>query len=149
MILEKANRDLQCLVRYLIERSIVDAGYLSITVVHDSRQDKKNEKDPRAFAYVLDGEWVIFSAANIEQLPPHSRIGVLIHELSHLAGDTLKSEDEEVDTDLWITEKIPEAGFGYEKGTQYTDIFQPLDRYATYLQSVSPQFVERLEYHRD
>ena len=141
--LGNTHADLRALVNYLVDHGFVGEEMLHIRVLHDAALDKDNEKNARAFAAATEGSDVIRVAENIAFLPPANRVAVLLHEISHVHNQTFHSEDEEVDTDLWITEDVPEAGYHYLKKVRYWTpygVFEPEN-----LQSVDIHFLDILE----
>ncbi len=150
MTLVRANRDLRCLAEYLATRNIIIPFSLSsLYAVHDSRQDRANREDSRAFCYVENsGAPVVHCTKAIEWLPTEARIGVLMHEIGHLVLKAFEDDDAEVDVDEWCVTNFPEAKYAYADVTYYT-----LNKWgqkgevrvAKSLQTVSPAFVRILE----
>lgn len=132
--MRQTAQDLSDLLNYL--------GLTGITLCHEPALDLENAKDARRFAFVQEGSSCIFVTRNIEYLPVENRVAVLLHELSHLVNQTLKNEDQEVDTDLWIFETVPEAEYDYHDVVAYA--VRGRKRAARNLQAVSSRFVERI-----
>jgi len=116
--LPEANQDLMDLTNYLIENEAI-SNVLDFEVVHDEVLDADNRKDPRAFCSVAPKDVVIHCAKNIECLPDEARIGVLLHEIAHVAANAFGDDECEVDADVWIHENVPEAGYNYAASVVY------------------------------
>jgi hypothetical protein len=144
-----SNQNLKNLVEYLIQHNDLSLDFRELEIVYDPDQDALNEKDPRAFCYVVQDDWKIYCTRNLEALPPEARMGILLHEIGHLHLDAFGAEegndnDEfEADVDAWILGNVPEASYTYED-VEYYALIGNL-RGAKNLQCVSTQFLRRVE----
>jgi hypothetical protein len=116
-------QDCLALLRYLRSRGVLprEFKFPNMQVAHSTQQDKMNAKKARAFAHVVPGRWTIYCAAVIERLPPEFRMGLLLHEIGHLAIFGFKNLDSEIDVDEWILKSVPEARYKYENVSYFRD----------------------------
>lgn len=108
---------------------------------HDKDLDADNEKDPRAFCATMPKSTIISSTKYLDALPQSSRVGVLLHEIAHIVENAFGGDECEVDCDVWIQEKVPEANY------QYVDVQYLRDGRnvtARSLQVVSRRFLKKL-----
>lgn len=113
-MIRQAYDDLARLTNYLFKHKGVIPSVRKIGIVHTRAMDRENEKDPRAFCAVNDTAWLIYCTQSINYLPANARIGILLHEVSHLVNNFIGKREDEVNTDEWIVTAIPEAGYGYQ-----------------------------------
>lgn len=143
MRLPKTDADLRLLSEYLVLEKEMPGFVSALKIEHDPKQDEQNQKDPRAFCYVRpDNLGTIYCAANLEQVLPEVRMGILIHEIGHIVLDAFNGEESEVDVDAWIESEIPEAGYTYEN-TGYTR-FEGGWAMGKNVQRVLPEFVRMI-----
>jgi hypothetical protein len=134
------SEDLDKILAYtLVEKGTA----LRVKVFCDPDQDDRNQKDPRAFAYVEEGSFIIHAARNIERLPANFRVGILLHEIGHIVIKGFHGPDSEVDVDQWVLDSFPEANYDYEDAA-YIDTFTMDRRIASDLQYVGDDFVALL-----
>lgn len=146
MILTKANHDLDRLVEFLIDEGRIAAHWKDeLKVVNDFENDRRNQKDPRAFAHAVERSPVIHATRALEWVEPRVRFGILLHEVGHIALNEFKGDVCEVHVDEWCMFKVPESGY------RYTDIEYPSPWLAAVVcrarnvQSVDIPFVHLME----
>ena len=113
-----------------------------IKVIHDPKCDRQNRASARAFCFVEDGSPVIHCAANIESLPCHVIVGLLLHEVGHMI--VRSRQDPEVGDDEFIVDNVPEAHYRYLARVPYIAVGgtgPSRKRIAKNIQAVSPSFV--------
>ena len=153
--LTRTQADLDNLVAYLIARGH-STDLRGIRVSHDPVIDQVNAHNGRSFARVKEGDRQRIHVSKwIEDLPRTFRVGILLHELAHLAIPAMgqSEDDDEIKVDSWIIENLPEAGYHYEDvyysdrglGTDGKYPLTPNDpghaRLARNVQCVSAEFV--------
>lgn len=112
-----------------------------LSVFHSDIADQHNAENPRQFCFVEDGKCGIFASAAIECIPSSNVVGVLLHEIGHIAVGPLDNVDEEeVLVDAWCG-KIP-VGYGYATELAYTD-HEGRRVVAHNIQQVKPTLFER------
>jgi hypothetical protein len=141
IILPETEQDLTALLIYLLGRNLVGSYSAVLTVEHSERQDRYNEKSPRAFCHVMPGDKIVYCSRWIESLPGKNRVGLLLHEIGHMEIYGFKNLDDEVDVDEWILKSVPEARYRYET-VEYPA--GRVVRVAQNLQTVGEDFYERI-----
>lgn len=116
--------------------------YQHIALRHDRNRERDNKKQARAMACASVsrmGEPIIGVCTNLASIPKPFLVGVMIHELTHLAFNLLGSPGDEVDVDATIIQLVPEANYRYEDLT-YHDRVSGRSRKARNLQRVEDEF---------
>jgi hypothetical protein len=140
-MLTVAYHDLNRLTRWLHERKGVVEAVKKIGISHSLMLDRENLKDPRAFCAVERGYWRVLCTRALEDVPQEVRIGILLHEVSHLINDYIgASRDDEVNTDAWVIKTVPESDYHY-KTIVYMNSLVGKPTTAHNVESVSPRFL--------
>ena len=104
---------LRQLVEYLVDVHQLDPKFANLRLVHDAQQDDLNVEDRRAFCYVVsDQPYTIYGTQALNKLPVSFAMGVLYHEIGHLATQEFKATGEPV-VDAWCVEFAPELRYQY------------------------------------
>jgi hypothetical protein len=142
--LPRAQRDLDALLSYLIGTGKIPPDWAKIQIRHSAEEDERNRDDPRGFCHVSPGSPYIFCSQALENLEPESRIGILLHEIGHMAYSAWNGEAAEVDADRFCVEQVPEADFTYQD-CSYRDPWGGAETVnAPALERVSSGFVARI-----
>ena len=141
--LTKTTTALRLLVEYLVTNKILPTYYRELTIKHERRLDRANEKKARAFCYVQEEDFQIHCAYALENVLPTVRLGILLHEIGHIRLNAFHEEegddDFEVDVDSWILKNLPEAEYTYADHT-YPALGKSGVRKAKNLQRISGDF---------
>ena len=118
MKLTIANDLYQAMVFYLFKNHGLNGRLARVQIVHSLDQDRVNSHDPRAFCCVVsDRPRHILATRYLEALPEAFILGVLYHELGHVALGAFHSSADEAKVDSWCLEFAPELKFTYESAT--------------------------------
>ena len=138
--LRKAKQHLSDLRKYLVNKNAISKR-LQFGLEYDPGLDWDNIDNPRNFCAVTPKNIIILCSRFIESPPPEARIGILLHEISHIVANAFGGDESEVDCDVWIKENVPEAGYEYRDIDYKRD---GVDVTAKGLQVVSKKFVRML-----
>lgn len=139
LALDRAEACLRGLLYYLPKKSSVyDIG---VTLYIDEATVRRNRKSPRAMACAsFNGKVArIGICPNLSNVASSCQVGVLLHELTHLAYGLIGGRDAEVDTDATILHVVPESGYHYDD-CRYEDWKTSAMRTAKNIQVVNPDF---------
>jgi hypothetical protein len=117
-------------------------AYLDIPVpslVRSREADDNHRRNPRLFAFVVDGSDTINVCAAMETIPADVRIGLLLHELGHL-----RRSMDEVEADEWVLIAAPESGYHYEAEVTFKSPLYKEPVTAKNIQCVSNQFMRTI-----
>lgn len=123
MKLPRAAEALVILVDYIVAAKGASTGAFAARVRHDLKCDAYNREKPRAFCFTRAGSWTIHCARNIERVSNEVLLGLLLHELGHIAIQAFHSDKDdtcEVDVDRWVAKNFPEAGYCYRNHSYRT-----------------------------
>lgn len=107
------HRLLEGVLKYLLELGQIsekEANSIILEVNEDC--DRNNQKDPRAFCRTMRGSPVIQTTRALTSLPDHFIVGILLHEVGHIATDSFDGDESEVDVDEWALGMIPSYDYG-------------------------------------
>jgi hypothetical protein len=136
-----SNATILRLTDYLVASHNLLPSVRKMRVEYSEDEDTRNQKNPRGFCHVTEGEWIIYCSQVLEEVAPSVRVGLLLHEIGHLYIPAMSSEKSEVDVDAWILETIPEAGYGYLPTYRYYNTLYGRTVTAKNVQHVSNEFV--------
>lgn len=119
LFLSRSEQDFQRLVAYLRHKGTLAPVFDKLDLYYDPKHDEANASDPRAFCYVRPDRWFVYCSRALEDVAPRVRIGVLLHEIGHLARNAFKGDKSEVDVDTWVLDNVPEAGYHYADHEYY------------------------------
>ncbi len=123
----------------------VDPRYqIALTIKHDRTRDADNRKSPRAMACASfkRGSPLVGVCNNIIAIPTSFLVGIMLHELTHLAFNLMGDERCEVDVDETATRLASETGYRYANA-RYTDVRTGKIRIAKNLERVDEMFAEQ------
>jgi hypothetical protein len=113
-----------------------------VIVRHDRDRERDNKKQARAMAcasVTRVGTPIVGVCTSLAIIPKPFLVGVMIHELTHLAFNLMGSPEDEVDVDATVLELIPESQYRYEDVAYYDRVSGKL-RKARNLQRVDDEF---------
>lgn len=117
-MLSRADLDdlLAALLVYLRDRGLVTPWLKSkIKLVRSKKAEVNNKASPRAFCFVIIGEYNIHFSEALLKLPIHFVVGILLHEVAHMV--VREGRDPELDVDEWVLDYVPEAEYTYQNVT--------------------------------
>jgi hypothetical protein len=123
----------------------VDPRYrLRLTIRHDRSRDADNRKSPRAMACASfkKGSPIVGVCENIIAVPAPFLVGIMLHELTHLAFNLMGDAGCEVDVDETIMRTAADFGYRYANA-RYTDVKTGKARVANNLECVDEMFAEQ------
>jgi len=137
--LKQAERCLRGLLYYLSKKSSIYD--IDVALYIDDETTKRNRRSPRAMACAsFKGKVArIGICPNLVKVVAACQVGVLLHELTHLAYNLVGGRDSEIDTDATILHMVPEAGYHYDD-CRYEDWKTATIRTAKNIQCVNPDF---------
>ncbi len=144
--LKRLKNDLGQLKRYLQRKGLGDEHLDKIVVEHDADLDEDNYENPRNFCMVQEGSHVIRCSLFLNYIARDVRIGILLHEISHIINNAFEGAESEVDADLWITEELPETGYRYQD-VYFTRAGEDKCVLAEKVETVSFSFMRKLNKH--
>lgn len=146
--IEMCLGDLDALKRYLALEHGMGKVVRGIRLRHDADADGFNRKNPRSFGYTIKGSKVIRCASALEWAGPRARIGVILHEILHIALNAFDG-DAEIKVDEFATSELGEIGYHYAD-LSYTSGWSGQVRHyrAKAIEQVPMEFVRKLEKYR-
>lgn len=140
MNLPRARKWLRRLTSYLYNAKI--GTFERVTLRHSKALDARNKRSSRSFCQVECGSSLIHCAEAIEKLESYEIVGLLLHEIAHIATGC-DNDDDEVTADQWIADKVTKSGYYYASIVHY-ESKNGRTRVAENLESVSNKFVVML-----
>jgi len=142
--LPNSELQLRLLLDYLIaEHGLNFRKFSKLCIVHSEEQDIENQKDPRVFCFVQRNTPRIYATVAMERLPADACVGVLLHEIGHLALDAFNGDDSEVDVDEWCMFTVPESNYHY-RDCAYISPWADFSVTAKNLEHVKHDFLARI-----
>jgi len=145
MKLPKAAEALVILVDYIVAAKGASTSTFAARVRHDVKCDAYNREKARAFCFTRAGSWTIHCSKNIERVSDEVLIGLLLHEMGHIAIQAFHSDKNdtcEVDVDRWVAKNFPEAGYHYKNHSYRTA--RGKDLTAKSIEHVSKRFAKTI-----
>jgi hypothetical protein len=87
-----------------------------LQVVHSEEGDDFNKRRARQFCHVFPNSYDIHCSKALENVSERVRIGILLHEIGHIALQAFHDEGDdscEVVVDSWVNETFPEADYKF------------------------------------
>lgn len=149
MKLPKSEKDLKALLEYLVLEHSLGRELLTIKIKHSPEQDHDNELDPRSLCHVMRYDQRIFCSESLEHVPAHVRLGLLLHEITHIHLEAFDGDESEILVDEFCAYKIPESGYKYLDLFTYWSPLLEKEVTAKNLEAVSGDFVYRINLLQD